>query len=1832
MRQILFAGAVLGVLGVAACGDKQPEAAPGGTTPPPPVPACVVNAEAVAAAPACLADKDCPCGAHCDLGKCIASCSASGDCDAGESCDRFGRCRGATAVGMVPPSAHDGAAGLKALQPVVYGGATGEAEVRFVASKVDAGEVRVAASPELEVRCETGGTYAAECTVPGAVVGEEVGVWVRQKDGPGRQAAPSFTTGTLKIYEGASLSTVAYATVPFVADLDGKPMPVTPPSLPIPSDLEGRYGGQAEVVEQVLSTAPLLTTPGTAVAGRPPVPIGARLHVDTGGITGTLVIEDPHRLLHPSGEWVGEVSGVDLSALTPSSGSAAELASRVGTAAIRFPSHMAIDGAFSASDVTQIAVVPTVGNVTVRDDAAGGITLRFDVVLSYEGVLPGTGTKAGLPQRRLRFILRRLADLPATAIAPVVPLPVTAPNVTTIASAPTAWEESLAVAADGWAYAYTDNTDPVMRSWFVDRDASRLEACVQPTVDQAAMYAALPFSPYLPLTLAQASATWTGVRAYTQSATKYFVDQPIRTALHSVLDTLASTYGSAGSFTSFTAQSDLGISTVKMMHRLPKFGGGYANVDAPAGMPCVLSVRGQSATYKVRGAVTGAATANVESLITMPTCEDLAAHLGCTPAQGTSPICSGMLCTSTQMPYLLDAAPTLSYAAAAVGPGGSYTIAFSIQGTTPIDACVMPVAPVKCGEYMSCYVDDASAGASGGLDLTAGLGRISGDFVCAEGTQGAGLPLDVLLDLPEGNAARAAGDIFTSCVDDLEAFMTAPPSAPATVQSAIGNARSCIEPARFVNALGYLSRYARARSNMVDTGAPAVESARALRLLQRWMQLHTYVAREAVEAEQLADILRNDGVPVVEPADVLAEGLRAWNLLFHPRFASLMRMVHGRMIADPDYRDRLYGSTPPGEQPYHEQSVGLAVAILETAAAQLELSETVLSQSLFAGSRARLADVGGLLSRVDLGMVFAQYLLETATGALGAAPAWKPAYDRAQSRATAAYGRVLTAMRAVDSHANPFGIEDDDLPLYFLGTEAGPGGRFAAISDFLIGTGPGSTAWAPVLVGQAQTALTAARNAWTQQQNRELAVLENGSEHTARVNALRTRYGGVLADLCGRPNGATTEDLLDWPVITGAPFRPEVCYAEIHRPECVVDENPYLAALTKNDVAFHLMKNSMLNFEPVTSTANLVMTPDEVLTYFRYCTPASVQYPAACTMFAGNNCVTCSTSSGPNIEMPVSISAINFLAARTLPPWFSYVYDASAQSYFQQTAIGMAMSLYPTPKTQLQALEPDAVTDPTCYRGALGQEVLTIRALLKDVDIARARAEEFTESYEISMRVCSLEGQAEANALNLNEQIAAILALRVQLAITQSQAASVRTCDAAAWAISTAAAVFFMFEGVATCTALEATKLHFSEQAKNVAAALEDLETKHAKLMRTFDLERQACAKEAELELVGVRTATLEIERALLELDKAQARYADLRREAQAAYDEGRAAVAEAEAEPMLRPGNDAWLSESIQTYTRKFRLARRATYLAVRAAEYEFQMSMSARGNVLAAEIPDDLDTVLEGLWAESATRSIRGRRPADLKAIVSLKDEILQLGDMSATSETPGVPAAGYQNLSDVEKLRLILGDERFEVYDDTGAYLGQRIPFSLAPLGKLGLGEENGIALLASNDCAERLWSVNASILGEDGLYLGSGTTFTRIELHKKNTFYSQWCNVPAASASDFQTASVRPSKNLFHEPGVGAEVGEVLVPEGADYTSARIEAYFNVARAAFEADDYANGDTSELAARGLYGEYWLFFPASVLASYDADGKATGTGLDLTKVTDVLLRLDYVSVARN
>jgi hypothetical protein len=360
----------------------------------------------------------------------------------------------------------------------------------------------------------------------------------------------------------------------------------------------------------------------------------------------------------------------------------------------------------------------------------------------------------------------------------------------------------------------------------------------------------------------------------------------------------------------------------------------------------------------------------------------------------------------------------------------------------------------------------------------------------------------------------------------------------------------------------------------------------------------------------------------------------------------------------------------------------------------------------------------------------------------------------------------------------------------------------------------------------------------------------------------------------------------------------------------------------------------------------------------------------------------------------------------------------------------------------------------------------------------------------------------------------------------------------------------------------------------------------------------------------------------MADLDAANVAFQNLRTEADMAYIDGLATVQFEEGRRLNPLTQDLWLDESVAAYRRSFRIAHRITYLAVLAVEYEFQQSLGLRELALAAEVPDDLEAVLQELRSLTAPRSIFGSRPNTRKMVLSLRDDLLVLGNLTDVPQN-------FHQMTAVERLQNRLVSQSNKIVDASGNYLGTEIRFTISPSGLGALA--NATEVFSQGLCAERLWSVNASIQGPDGLLVETEGTFTEMTVKKANTFFSQWCVGDPEGQDDLQGASVRPERNLFRDPespGASFIEAQLSALQGND-SRALIQPSLNVARADFETDAYENGASSQLAGRGLFGEYAIFFPAQAV-SQDVGGKQT-PGLDLSKVTDVLIRFDYVAAAR-
>jgi hypothetical protein len=295
------------------------------------------------------------------------------------------------------------------------------------------------------------------------------------------------------------------------------------------------------------------------------------------------------------------------------------------------------------------------------------------------------------------------------------------------------------------------------------------------------------------------------------------------------------------------------------------------------------------------------------------------------------------------------------------------------------------------------------------------------------------------------------------------------------------------------------------------------------------------------------------------------------------------------------------------------------------------------------------------------------------------------------------------------------------------------------------------------------------------------------------------------------------------------------------------------------------------------------------------------------------------------------------------------------------------------------------------------------------------------------------------------------------------------------------------------------------------------------------------------------------------------------------------------------------WYTERIERFHRELEWARRLTFLAMRAVEYELQQTVDLRTTILSASHPDELEAALRILRQEQGGRSINRRRPEEGSIVLSLRDDILQVQDRS---DEP----SGERNWTPAMRFKGRLSASQFAVWDKNGNYLGQGIPFNLRESGVL------------ENRCGERLWRVTATVQGDGLSPLEPGTP---LMLLKQNTAMSQYCEGKAPMTKSlrfkYQVSSLRSTSELLK-----GKAGRQEDTQG--FTAAALYPWFNVRRFDFYSADYRKGSSEELAGRALYGDYILLFPKQILS---ASQNPPRPAFPLNNVEDVLLRMEYLSV---
>lgn len=1071
----------------------------------------------------------------------------------------------------------------------------------------------------------------------------------------------------------------------------------------------------------------------------------------------------------------------------------------------------------------------------------------------------------------------------------------------------------------------------------------------------------------------------------------------------------------------------------------------------------------------------------------------------------------------------------------------------------------------------------------------------SGDVACAGGVVPHGVDLLTHQDrIAVGDALPVgSGAMLGTCLADLTA--EAPPLlvsswSAATTMAAWTDAfaaRTCFSPAHYFPAVGALAS-AMSPNPAVNAAGDPRQARFFARLVQQWVLLHSYLAKEGTESEGLARVIES-GVEL-DPAELalaahtpsietlLAAEERGWNLLLTEEQGQKLFGIPAALLLSPDYR-------PAGaaSEPHHEQTVALPVTMLDGLALHLDLVTRHLEDvglssygACYAGGSSTERDEA--LTRAGRALAYAMTVHGMAAslveGALSACttpecPSWWARWEQARTQLQAAADRLARAAARLADCKNPIGFEEGELPLYF-GDVSGPSARAFAASDYLL------NGWAIPAVAGARSSFEQARQAWLERRDSEIQQALADDDAERRREGVAAQYGQRLIDLCGL-SGVESKDALA--LFTSGALTVENCFIDQTNPVCLLDAAQVYAWVTEADVKFELCYWNRLGYFGAGEELGTMASNWESATLV---TVDPMVGPVAVS------------AGGEDRSLEVFYFTANWLRALQ----GENAGQAALASCATETIFDGAQHSLPTPAHG----EPHIAERAACYRGQLGESLLAIAGAQQDIEISVSQWTTAENLYRNKVDYC-LEVQAD-----YGDVVALTAAHERQIdewTVAKREAEEEASFwsdfgwTLGKWAACAGIAVGSGGAGAA-CLGVLAVDVLTKGAAKDELRSADDyadaITNAEREYQETLTLRREeaavkACWHEADQLKAGIDTPVKVIERAMIDADLAAGRFTDLSRQAAQAVHEGPAAVAREEARAVPGIAFHYWLDERVERFEKDFEWARRLTYFAMRAVEYEFQQSLPLRDEVLAARHPDQLEDAIRTMQQAQISRTINSRRPEEAGLVLSLRDEVLRLAPQFPTQ-------AGERAWSPAVRFQHRLWSPEYAVYDREGAYLGQGIPFTLTESGAL------------QHRCAERLWQMTATIQGD---LLDVGAPAAPVFVVKRNLFQSQWCD-GHGDGDVYQSGSLKPASSLFQEDRGGLEAAAV------PYTTAMLYPWFNISRSDFYRVAYAEGASTELAGRGIYGDYLLIFPWDGLLDQ---------GFALDQVEDVLLRFDYVSV---
>lgn len=766
------------------------------------------------------------------------------------------------------------------------------------------------------------------------------------------------------------------------------------------------------------------------------------------------------------------------------------------------------------------------------------------------------------------------------------------------------------------------------------------------------------------------------------------------------------------------------------------------------------------------------------------------------------------------------------------------------------------------------------------------------------------------------------------------------------------------------------------------------------------------------------------------------------------RFMTARGLVHNR-------RDTWPADMTLTAQPMQEINVPVGASLLDAQVAHLDVVARLAEHLTY---EAPAACNGDSVARADLDAAVARAgrSLRQSTAVEGLTAA--DVSDRAQkARALLRVKRskIVRTLAKLTACNDPYGLEDNEVPLYF-GDPVGETEAFFAASDYLLALAQGRA-------NGAVAALSDVRNRWDSARTSKIQEQLNETARAIRVGEQETRFGDQLKRLCGITERTTAQIIQQ---VKDGTFVLETCF---------IDPKPACSAQLGN---VPIMDADPSCYRGIIGAQLMEMRASYHAQQSAY---QAWQAAAANTEAAERQCV---------------LKEMDF-------------YGCSA-------------------------LDRHALTGVDCPPGFEGTEELTSR-------------------FNTSMNELEAEKSWLAAAVTVVTTAAAIAALPA------TAGASGAFLVAAGGALSALGPVF---QGSA-----EQTRRTYEAalQKRSAEAAIRDCWTQAAQYRRAI-----AAAEQSSLE------ASDRMQVAIIQHQNAVA-------EAREILVEAPITIERELTRPSIPVAFHYWLPDEMFNYRFLMDGARRYTYMALRAAEYDLQQRFFAPGDqtalpsraaVLGAWRPATLTQQLALLQNATAARKAGGGRPARSFLTLDVGKDILGLptSDLSAELSAHARP-----------------------VYSTRGEYLGEGVRFSFVP--------RDGSSAPVWR-CAERLWRANAA---RDTDYAGA----VEVKLLKRTMFGSRDCN-----DDSMQLSTLHPEKNLLVAGGELFPVEEEPRNTVASINSVsmRVPEYDSFLHNA----DFFSGSSTELAGQGLFGDYVILITAPQLQQ-----------TPLESVFEMALRFDYLSV---